>query len=55
MKFYLFNIENPDVIKNGGRAKVREVGPFVYREIRQKQNLKRINDEITYGMNVIYT
>jgi len=55
MKFYLFNIENPDVIKNGGRARVREIGPFVYREIRQKQNLKRLNDEITYGMNVIYT
>ena len=54
MKFHVFNIENPDIIRQGGKPRVREMGPFVYREYREKKNLKKRADEIEYGLNVRY-
>ena len=54
MKFYVFNIENPDNIRRGEKPRVKEVGPFVYREYREKKNLRKHADEIEYGLNVRY-
>lgn len=53
-KFYIFNVTNPIDIKTGKKPHVEEIGPFVYREIRDKRNIKRIGDEITYGFNILY-
>ena len=54
MKFYLFHVENPEEIQNGKKPIVTEKGPYAYKQIREKRNLKRYKDEIDYGMNVIY-
>ena len=56
IKFYVFNIENPDAIRQGGKPRVKEMGPFVYREYREKKNLRTIEYEnaIEYGLNVRY-
>ncbi|XP_064481988.1 lysosome membrane protein 2-like isoform X2 [Ornithodoros turicata] len=36
MSFYLFNITNPEEFMNGSKARLEQVGPFVYREYRKK-------------------
>ena len=56
IKFHIFNIENPDDIRRGGKPRVKEMGPFVYREYREKKNLRKIEYEnaIEYGLNVRY-
>ena len=56
IKFHVFNIENPDDIRRGGKPRVKEMGPFVYREYREKKNLRKIENEnaIEYGLNVRY-
>ena len=54
MNFYLFHVENPVEIQRGEKPRVTERGPYAYRETREKRNLKRYEDEIDYGMNVIY-
>ena len=41
MQFHVFNVENPDVIRQGGKPRVKEMGPFVYREYREKKNLRQ--------------
>ena len=54
MKFYIFNVENSDQIKLGAKPHVREIGPFAYRETREKQVIGRNGDEIQYGLKGFY-
>ena len=49
MKFTFFNVENPKVIKAGGKPSVREIGDFAYREVRRKEQILTIQDEISFG------
>lgn len=56
LKYYFFNVENPDEIKKGAKANLTQVGPYVYKEIRKKQNIVPIGDEeLLYGQFISYT
>ncbi|XP_049865273.1 sensory neuron membrane protein 2-like [Pectinophora gossypiella] len=35
-KIYVFNVTNPDEINNGEKPKLAEIGPYVYKEYREK-------------------
>merc|ERR1719402_748246 len=52
MKVTFWNVENPDEIMQGEKPKVKEQGPYVYEETREKRNITTQNDTqfITYGM-----
>ncbi|XP_073996900.1 scavenger receptor class B member 1-like isoform X2 [Rhodnius prolixus] len=39
-KVWVFNVTNPDAFLNGQKAKLQEVGPFVYKEDMEKVNIK---------------
>ncbi|CAG9767956.1 unnamed protein product [Ceutorhynchus assimilis] len=40
-KVYIFNVTNPDgFLKQGEKPKLKEIGPFVYREDMEKVNIK---------------
>ena len=40
MKFMFFNVTNPEEVKAGNaRPILKEVGPYVYSEIRHKENI----------------
>ena len=45
MSFMMYNVDNPEEIVNGSKPKLTEVGPFVYRETREKQNLHYSADD----------
>ena len=54
-KYYVFNVENPEDIKNGGKPNVTQFGPYVYQEYRKKEDIARIgNDKIFYGQYIEY-
>lgn len=40
MKFYFFNVTNPLEILDGEKPVVDEIGPYVYREYRPKENIE---------------
>lgn len=47
MQYYIFNVTNPEEILAGGKAQVKEIGPYTYEENRMKYDLKWNADEDT--------
>ena len=55
IKYYFFHVNNPDDIKSGGKPNLTEVGPYIYKETRIKQNVVPLgDDELVYGQYVKY-
>ncbi|XP_004844031.1 scavenger receptor class B member 1 isoform X1 [Heterocephalus glaber] len=49
MSVYFFDVVNPDEVLQGGRPEVRERGPYVYRQFRQKRNISfHDNDTVSF-------
>ncbi|KRT85086.1 hypothetical protein AMK59_881, partial [Oryctes borbonicus] len=55
-KVYVFNVTNPDEILEGYKPVVKEIGPFVYDEYRQKEDIifEEESDTYTYTQRLIY-
>ncbi|XP_012225459.1 sensory neuron membrane protein 1-like isoform X1 [Linepithema humile] len=51
-KVYLFNVTNPDEIKEGKKPKLQEVGPFFYDEYKVKLDLvdREEEDSVEYSL-----
>ena len=50
MKFTFFNVSNTAEVKAGtAKPHVSEIGPFSYKEVREKTNIFSIQDEISFG------
>ena len=46
---YIFDVKNPDEVKNGAKPLLKEHGPYVYDEYHHKVNLKwNHNGTVTY-------
>merc|ERR1712168_1527142 len=55
MKFTFFNVSNTAEVKAGtAKPIVTEVGPFAYKEVRRKENILSIQDEISFGSYIHY-
>ena len=55
MSFRLFNVTNPEDIKKGQKPSVQELGPYVYREVRRKENILEVDrDKLNYGLYMEY-
>ena len=55
-KYYFHNVQNPEEIKKGGKPKVMEIGPYVYKQKRIKKDIVPLGDEeIVYGQWISYT
>ena len=55
MKFYIFHVENPEEISLGGKPNLVERGPYVYREVRSKENMLLVDgDTIHYDQKIEY-
>jgi len=55
MKFTFFNVENVDQVRDGSaKPNVTEIGPFAYKEVRRKENILSIQDEISFGSYIHY-
>ena len=54
-KYYFFHVTNPDEILDGNTPNLTEVGPYVYKETRKKQNVIPLgDDELQYGQYIRY-
>jgi len=55
MKFNFFRVLNPDEVRSGSaKPNVSELGPFSYREVREKQNIVQVQETISYGSYIAY-
>ena len=55
IKYYFFHINNPEEILQGGKPNLTEVGPYVYKETRKKQNVVPLgDDELLYGQYISF-
>jgi len=55
MKFYFFNLTNPEEFLNGATPVLNEVGPFAYKAKLVKENVRWINDGlIEFIPKVVY-
>jgi hypothetical protein len=55
MKYYFYHVSNPDEIKSGAKPIVIQIGPYVYKEFRKKENVIPIGDEeLFYGQHITY-
>ncbi|XP_035712600.1 lysosome membrane protein 2 [Folsomia candida] len=56
VKFHLFNVTNPKQVLIGEKAILQEVGPFTFRQKRQKVDIKihKRNDTISYRQTLTY-
>jgi len=48
MDFHFFNVENAEGIKKGDKPKLKEIGPYVYKEIREKRNVTNVSEDLIY-------
>ncbi|KAG7191191.1 hypothetical protein KM043_013986 [Ampulex compressa] len=55
-KIYLFNVTNADEIKEGGKPKLQEVGPFFYDEYKEKVDLvdREDDDSVEYSLKATW-
>uniref|UniRef100_A0A182SNP9 Sensory neuron membrane protein 2 n=1 Tax=Anopheles maculatus TaxID=74869 RepID=A0A182SNP9_9DIPT len=55
-KVYIFNVTNPYEVMQGRRPKVVEVGPYVYFQYRQKDNIRfsRDRSKVHYSQQQMY-
>ncbi|XP_032594528.1 sensory neuron membrane protein 2 isoform X2 [Drosophila grimshawi] len=53
-KVYIFNVTNPEMIQHGAIPIVEEIGPYVYKQYRQKKvkHFSRDGSKISYVQNV---
>ncbi|VDN09315.1 unnamed protein product [Dibothriocephalus latus] len=53
---YLFNITNRKEILAGQKPRVQEIGPYVYREKREKTNISFADDysNVTFNLRITY-
>lgn len=50
MEFYLYDLKNPEDFINGARPVFEEVGPFIYKEYRIKEDMvDNLNYTMTYN------
>jgi len=55
MKFTFFNVENAEeIVATNAKPRVTEKGAFAYREVRRKEHVQSILDEISYGSYTHY-
>ncbi|XP_075230022.1 sensory neuron membrane protein 2-like isoform X2 [Lycorma delicatula] len=56
LKVYMFTVINPEEISKGGKPKLKEVGPYVYREVRKKKNVNiyEAKNSISYEQEVLH-
>ena len=56
IKYYFYHVLNPDQIKNGSKPQIKQIGPYVYKELRKKRSIIPIGlDELQYGQWISYT
>jgi len=53
--FTFFEVTNPDDVTSGGVPNLRERGPYVFTEHREKRNINRTGTSIKYGQHKYYT
>jgi len=56
LKFTFFNITNPRAVLEGQKPILVEVGPYVYKELRNKtvNNIDHDRDTVSYNQNITY-
>lgn len=56
MDFYFFTVKNPDEVSNGSKPILEEVGPYVYKEVRRKEDVLSVDgDRLQYSQFVSYS
>lgn len=49
LRFYIYNLTNPDDFANGEKAVLQEIGPYVYQEFHEKKNISfHDNNTVTF-------
>ncbi|XP_068166979.1 lysosome membrane protein 2a [Antennarius striatus] len=52
MEYYFFNVTNPQEFLSGGKAAVKQIGPYTYREYRPRENVTFLeNGTKIYALN----
>uniref|UniRef100_A0A669B0W3 Scavenger receptor class B, member 2a n=1 Tax=Oreochromis niloticus TaxID=8128 RepID=A0A669B0W3_ORENI len=52
MEYYFFNVTNPEMFMAGGKASVKQIGPYTYREYRPRENVTFLeNGTKVYALN----
>jgi len=56
MKFYIYTLRNGEEFENGSKPLLEEIGPFVYKEVRIKEDIRdNMNYTISYKDRRYYT
>ena len=55
MKLYFLTVDNPEEVSNGDKPNVTEIGPYVYRETRRKEDILEVDaDRLYYSTYMEY-